>query len=173
MGSVRWMAPETTAASPLFSEKSDVFGLGMVLWELATREIPFSHVSQEAQVIVLIKYEMVRPEIPPECPKVLKQTKRIDTSFTSLIFSYLLTAFYKTLAEVIKRCWEDSPKHRPTAEEVLLMIESEGDGVSDGFTKALQLSPFAPKPSTKRMPFCLFHFLFVFTSFDFCSFRLF
>jgi serine/threonine protein kinase len=49
VGSVRWLAPETTAGNPAFSEKSDVFGLGMVFWELAAREIPFSQVLQEAQ----------------------------------------------------------------------------------------------------------------------------
>jgi serine/threonine protein kinase len=95
-GSVRWMAPETTAASPAFSEKSDVFGLGMVFWEIASREIPFSQVLQEAQVVVLIKYEKVRPDIPTDCPK--------------------------TLSDIIAQCWDDSPKKRPTGTLFLFHI---------------------------------------------------
>jgi serine/threonine protein kinase len=98
VGSVRWLAPETTASQPVFSEKSDAFGLGMVLWELASREIPFAEVSQEAQVIFLIKQEKERPKIPEECPAAL--------------------------ASIILDCWEDVPEKRPTSGEILTFIES-------------------------------------------------
>lgn len=50
MGSVRWMAPETTARKPEFSVKSDVYSLGIVFWEIVTREIPFMEIAQDAQV---------------------------------------------------------------------------------------------------------------------------
>ncbi len=50
LGSVRWLAPETSAKVPVFNDKSDVFSLGMVLWEIASRKIPFGDVAEDAQV---------------------------------------------------------------------------------------------------------------------------
>jgi hypothetical protein len=98
VGSARWLAPETTAETPEFSEKSDVFALGMVLWEIAAREIPFAKVVQEVQVIYLIKYEKRRPQIPADCPKLV--------------------------AEAIEKCWQQLPSERPTAEEILNLLEN-------------------------------------------------
>lgn len=47
VGSARWLAPETTARKPVFSQKSDIFSLGLVMWEIQSRELPFAEVHQE------------------------------------------------------------------------------------------------------------------------------
>ena len=50
LGSARWLAPEATDEHPVFTEKSDVYSLGMVLWEIATSQIPFRNVPHNYQV---------------------------------------------------------------------------------------------------------------------------
>jgi serine/threonine protein kinase len=93
VGTTRWLAPECTAASPVFNEATDVFGMGMVIWEIVTREIPFQNILQDAQVVCLVKYEQLRPHIPPSCPE--------------------------PIAVLIRKCWSQNPSERPSADEVL------------------------------------------------------
>jgi mitogen-activated protein kinase kinase kinase 13 len=119
MGSVRWLAPETTATKPVFSEKSDIFSLGMVLWEIASGEIPFLDVPEDGQVIYLIKHEKARPDIPKNCPDVY--------------------------AEIIAKCWENSPDDRPTAIELLAIIEAS-------MPMELPLQPPPPPPPSPPLP---------------------
>jgi len=97
-GTMRWMAPECHKEVPLFNEKTDIYAMGMVFWEIATREVPFSHV-HDPQVIYLVAYECKRPTIPDDCPLVL--------------------------STLIEHCWDQLPEVRPLAEEVLEHIERE------------------------------------------------
>jgi serine/threonine protein kinase len=41
IGSERWAAPETISANPFWSEKADIFSLGMTFYEIVTGNIPF------------------------------------------------------------------------------------------------------------------------------------
>ncbi|BBN11856.1 protein MpMAPKKK12 [Marchantia polymorpha subsp. ruderalis] len=43
-GTAQWMAPEVLRDEP-YSEKSDVYSFGIILWELATRKIPWGEMS--------------------------------------------------------------------------------------------------------------------------------
>jgi hypothetical protein len=42
VGTLAWMAPELLSLKPKYSVQSDMYGYGMVLWELAEREVPFA-----------------------------------------------------------------------------------------------------------------------------------
>jgi len=103
VSSVRWRAPETLARSPKWSEKSDIFSLGMVLFEIASREIPFLEERNEIGVIEMIK-DNERPTIPEQCPKELK--------------------------ELIEACWKESPTDRPTSSQVAAMLQQMADKFS-------------------------------------------
>jgi hypothetical protein len=61
----RWLAPECTDAPYALTMKSDVFALGMVLWELSHRTLPFPEISKEEDVIKAIKHDKQRPKIAP------------------------------------------------------------------------------------------------------------
>lgn len=98
IGSVRWLAPESTAKKPVFNEQSDIFSLGLVLWEIASRKIPFEDIKEDAQVIVLVKYENERPEISADTPK--------------------------ELAKLIECCWQEDPSKRPDLSEVIATLKS-------------------------------------------------
>jgi serine/threonine protein kinase len=97
-GTMRWMAPECHAEDPVFDEKTDIYAMGMVFWEIVTREIPFSQV-HDSQVSCLVKYEQRRPIIPADCPLVL--------------------------STLIQLCWDQSHEVRPPAEGVIEHIERE------------------------------------------------
>lgn len=66
----RWSAPETLGRAGKFSEKSDIFSLGMVFYEIASRELPYKN-ETGYEIVESIK-ENVRPDIPDSCPKVSK-----------------------------------------------------------------------------------------------------
>ena len=98
-GTLRWMAPELFFPRAVYTRKSDVYSLGWVLWELASRRIPF----QEAPSIELISKwvkEGVREGIPEDCPA--------------------------GLANVIKDCWDGDPAKRPEANAVVVLLVSGG-----------------------------------------------
>lgn len=47
VGTVLWMAPELFVGRTKYGPKVDVYSFGVILWELATRENPWSDVEAE------------------------------------------------------------------------------------------------------------------------------
>ena len=93
-GTLRWMAPELFArktSNP--STTSDIWALGMVYFELASRQIPFSDARDNEQVKDFIK-EATGEEVPEECESAAP-----------------------AFAAIMRRCWL-SRNERPTAAEL-------------------------------------------------------
>ncbi|KAL0866260.1 hypothetical protein Bca101_045378 [Brassica carinata] len=61
-GTPEWMAPELIRNEP-FSEKCDIFSLGVIMWELCTLTRPWEGVPPE-RVVYAVAYEGARLEIP-------------------------------------------------------------------------------------------------------------
>ncbi|KAL9641801.1 hypothetical protein ABK040_011787 [Willaertia magna] len=101
VGTVRWCAPECTQREPEYSIKSDIFSLGMFLYELIVEKIPFEELDSDIQVIYMIRIEQQRPLIPV----------RLQNTFP---------AFFKELMEM---CWKQNPKERPNTFELLELLE--------------------------------------------------
>lgn len=101
-----WQAPEILREEE-FSEKSDTYAYGLILWELYTRRHPYSELNSsflyEIEDAVLTG---MRPTIPADCPEE---------------YSRLIVA-----------CWSDKPDERPTFPAILaelqLMIDKSGLG---------------------------------------------
>jgi serine/threonine protein kinase len=77
------------------SEASDVYSLGMILWECWCSKRPWGTSGDDMeiwQVMYRLIHENERPEIPDNCPSALKA--------------------------VINDCWHTDPKERPTALDV-------------------------------------------------------
>jgi serine/threonine protein kinase len=87
---VRWYAPECFDLNPTMDEKSDVYSLGVVLWEIVTNEIPFNAATFEE--VVEMKRRKAKLYIPNSCPQVY--------------------------ADIISQCWNDLPQLRPSADDV-------------------------------------------------------
>ncbi|EFA77570.1 RasGEF domain-containing protein [Heterostelium album PN500] len=84
-----WLAPEVMA-SMAYSEPSDVYAFGIILWELYTRSHPFDEYSF-GQWMSKLEDEIIRglrPNIPASCPP--------------------------EYVELIQSCWTHEPNSRPT-----------------------------------------------------------
>ncbi|KAG0244933.1 hypothetical protein BGW41_005532 [Actinomortierella wolfii] len=87
--SIRWMAPELLVKRPRYSTKSDMYALGMVMWEMAAKStVPFKEQVEDIAVIKLIS-EGKRENLPE------------DT-----------LPSYRAWVE---RCWRQDPAGRPEA----------------------------------------------------------
>jgi tRNA A-37 threonylcarbamoyl transferase component Bud32 len=90
-GTLRWMAPELFRRRAKPTTQSDIHSYGMILWELASRLIPFADAASDATIERWIS-EGVQETIPEDCP----------TSFAALI----------------TKCWKERTE-RPTADEAV------------------------------------------------------
>jgi len=106
-GTVRWMAPEIltperfdlTDSSP--TEKSDCYSLGMVMYEVLSREIPFSQDTREYPII----HKVLRDE-RPERPRGAQGAW-----------------FRDGLWEVLELCWKPRPGDRPSLDTVFQCLQ--------------------------------------------------
>uniref|UniRef100_A0A914MPK7 Protein kinase domain-containing protein n=1 Tax=Meloidogyne incognita TaxID=6306 RepID=A0A914MPK7_MELIC len=64
-GNLRWMAPEVFTQSCRYDHKVDVFSFALVLWEIHTAELPFSHLKPAAAAAEMA-YKRNRPLLPSE-----------------------------------------------------------------------------------------------------------
>ncbi|KAG0255666.1 hypothetical protein DFQ27_006121 [Actinomortierella ambigua] len=91
-GTVGWMAPEILAKRPQYSTKSDIYALGMVMWEMAANcTTPFKEHRDNLVIMSLVK-SGEREDLPDDTP-----------------------ADYRRWVE---RCWEQDPHKRPEAADM-------------------------------------------------------
>ncbi|RIA84315.1 kinase-like domain-containing protein, partial [Glomus cerebriforme] len=90
-GVIPYIAPEIFNGA-IFSKASDVYSLGMIMWECTTGCKPFSDVEHDIKLI----YNIIngkRPEITKDTPECF--------------------------ANLMKKCWVSDPTKRPSITEVL------------------------------------------------------
>ncbi|KAG0235131.1 hypothetical protein BGW42_005781 [Actinomortierella wolfii] len=104
-GTLRWMAPELFAKRPKYSTKSDIFALGMVMWEMAADcTKPFKEHGDNAMIALLIS-RGEREDLPDDTPDDYRRT--------------------------VEQCWESDPAMRPEASD-MLKDDEESDDDSPG-----------------------------------------
>jgi serine/threonine protein kinase len=94
-GTVRWRAPETFKRGYKPATSMDIYSYGMVLWEIASRAIPFAD-GDEQTVISWLK-DGEKETIPEDCPEIY--------------------------GDMIKKCWLDDPQSRPSAQVIPEALE--------------------------------------------------
>ena len=62
-GTLPYMAPELISDPDHVTEKADVWSMGIVLWELAARQVPYANMSPQ-QIVAGLMQGFLRPEIP-------------------------------------------------------------------------------------------------------------
>jgi serine/threonine protein kinase len=98
-GTLCWMAPELFALRPSHTKKSDIYSLGMTLWELAARKIPYEGANETVIKDAVKGGE--REEMPNDC-----NTK---------------------LATLITACWQQDPDKRPDSDVIAEYLQSSSD----------------------------------------------
>jgi len=95
-GTTNWMAPEILSGARDYSFPVDVYSYGMIMWELLTREMPWS----DPKLVFRIAEKVIggeRPIIPDDCPTKWKE---------------LMTA-----------CWDGDAGKRPTFPNVVKLLQ--------------------------------------------------
>jgi serine/threonine protein kinase len=89
-GVIPYIAPEIFKGAK-FSKASDIYSMGMIMWELTTGCRPFTNVEHNTDFI----YEIIdgkRPNITNDTPE--------------------------DFANLMKKCWNSDPKKRPSAKKI-------------------------------------------------------
>lgn len=111
-----WCAPEVMKGNP-YTESADIFSLGIVLWELLTRSLPYSEYPVSKSRFVAPFEDAItqglRPTIPSDCPP-----------------SY---------AQLIRQCWHSGPDMRPTAKAVWERLNRLANNPNVNRSKATQV----------------------------------
>ena len=95
-GSLKWMAPEVLTHCKL-SPEYDIYSFGIVLGELVSRQVPFSHYTNRNAIIFAVCSKDERPPIPEEC---------------SL-----------EITRLIARCVDKDRTKRPQIDEIIQVLE--------------------------------------------------
>ncbi|RLN58103.1 hypothetical protein BBP00_00007169 [Phytophthora kernoviae] len=106
VGTSFWMAPEVVMGNK-YGEKADIFSLGVVLSELDTHELPYSHAKENS--------ETGRP-LPDTAVLQLVLLGRLQVKFSGL--------GPIEMTELAQQCLQIEPENRPTAAEVLYRLHT-------------------------------------------------
>jgi serine/threonine protein kinase len=128
-GIIPYMAPEILRASG-YSKESDIYSMGIIMWELTTGYKPFANVVNNHYLILDI-CEGNRPEITEDTPEFF--------------------------ANLMKGCWDSDPKKRPVIfqifESVIWYNYSSTTKFAEQFEQAenkrlelIQLKKLGPEP---------------------------
>jgi serine/threonine protein kinase len=96
-GTFNYMAPEVIKKGT-YGLKADVFSFGMMLWEMATRKLPFQECDHQIQIAMAIE----RGDRPP-------MSKHISPG----------------LGKLIMQCWDEDPTLRPTFQDICRRMATE------------------------------------------------
>ncbi len=96
VGTIQWMAPELFRRNAQFTQKSDIFSLGITFWELASRKIPFSDALDASLIKDWVK-DGERETIPQDCPA--------------------------TFGALIQACWEGESTKRPDTNDIITQLK--------------------------------------------------
>lgn len=98
-----WAAPEVIKDAQ-HSQASDVYSLGLVFWELLSGSVPFNDVRRQDD----IRFMVINGDRPIISDCFLMGSDRHH---------------FSTFIALMKQCWAQEFEHRPSAQEVLDMLE--------------------------------------------------
>lgn len=93
-GTTNWMAPEMLSVGGRMSTKSDVYSLGVLIWEIFTGELPYAEIREQMQVVDAIKTGKTLQI--PQSPKTTE------------------------LARMLALCWQMTADKRPSVFDVCI-----------------------------------------------------
>eukprot|EP00698_Gefionella_okellyi_P004243 TRINITY_DN1393_c0_g1_i1.p1 TRINITY_DN1393_c0_g1~~TRINITY_DN1393_c0_g1_i1.p1 ORF type:complete len:280 (-),score=58.09 TRINITY_DN1393_c0_g1_i1:34-873(-) len=99
-GTVHWMAPEVIQHVS-YGAKADVYSMGIILWELCARLVPYEgEFPDDYRIAEAVLLKQHRPQIPPYVPH--------------------------RLAKLMQQCWQHDVHKRPTMTQLMLLLSEPG-----------------------------------------------
>ncbi|GBC37071.2 kinase-like domain-containing protein [Rhizophagus irregularis DAOM 181602=DAOM 197198] len=96
-GVIPYIAPEIFKTTATFSKKSDVYSMGMIMWELTTGCKPFDNIGHDYALVYQI-IDGIRPAITEDTPECF--------------------------ANLMNSCWSSDPQERPTMKKIRKILGS-------------------------------------------------
>ena len=122
MGTTRWRAPELFKRRASPNEASDMYSYGMILWEIASRQLPFADAQDDVTVMGFIK-DGEKEEIPQDCPK--------------------------EYSDLVQQCW-DLPDKRPSARTLVsALVQAKPQEILQPESKPYEEKSWHFDPQTK------------------------
>lgn len=104
-GTFAFRAPELFKGE-IPTQKADMYSLGILLWQMLTRERPYGLESQFVVIFGVVAYDL-RPEMP-QCVETTDSVQTQETNYVGLITSL----------------WNGEPSRRPSAARVLEILRA-------------------------------------------------
>jgi len=101
VGTACWLAPEVIKHARS-SKYSDVYGYGIILWEMGTRKVVYEGL-ESTQIIANVANEGLRPPVPEDCP----------------------------WKDVMVKCWRENPHDRLKFNEVVVELNRISKDLDD------------------------------------------
>lgn len=95
-GTLQWMAPEVIKGGE-YQEASDVYSFAIIMWELASRSIPWAGLSSSEVSSAVLSGQ--RPAIPNDCPSAY--------------------------AQLMQACWDPDPAKRPSFSHIVDLLNQQ------------------------------------------------
>lgn len=103
VGTMLWLAPEILDGSTTYDQRADVYSMGIVLWEIGTRRMPYS------ECAAMDSFELERA--------IVADNKRPDIS---LVLSFVEPEYIALLQE----CWDANPQRRPPFSDIVRRLRA-------------------------------------------------
>ncbi len=98
-----WAAPEVIRDAK-HSQSSDIYSLGLVLWELLSGVVPFAEIRKQDD----IRFKVLHGERPDIADCFILADEKVH---------------FGKYVSIIQKCWTQCPEDRPTGEQVLAELE--------------------------------------------------
>jgi serine/threonine protein kinase len=101
-GVLPYMAPEVLRGQK-YTKAADIYSFGIVMHEFISEKIPYHKIPHDKILALQICKDGLRPEISEDIPQLL--------------------------ADLIKKCWDDTAENRPTAKELYQILKELDDEI--------------------------------------------
>ncbi|XP_061187954.1 serine/threonine-protein kinase B-raf-like isoform X3 [Saccostrea echinata] len=125
-GSILWMAPEVIRmkeANP-YTNQSDVYAFGIVLYELMTQSLPYSNISNKDQILYMVGKGTLRPDLSKARKDTPKRFKILMQDCCK--YDREQRPLFPQILSVLESLERSLPKvHRSASEPTLNLAQSE------------------------------------------------